>query len=45
MKFWWGNTREWRHLHDLGVEGRQCYNVSYTNRIVRHELDSSGSGG
>lgn len=44
MKFWSENKMEWRHLHDLGVEGRQFQNVSYINRIVGHELDSSGSG-
>ena len=29
MKVWSGNKREWRHLLDLGVEGRQFHNMSY----------------
>jgi len=31
--FWWGQLRERDHLEDLGVDGRQYWNVSYRNSL------------
>ena len=41
--FWWGETREIKHLEDQCVDGRIILNLIFESRMG-HGLGSSGSG-